>query len=51
MLWKQVIKSALVAALAVPALSIPTTSNVAKRASAKYVFAHFMVPIPLNASN
>jgi hypothetical protein len=51
MLWKQAIKSALVAALAVPVLSTPTTSHIAKRASPKYVFAHFMVPIHLNANN
>jgi hypothetical protein len=45
MLWNQVIKSALVATLATSVWSIPTTSRIAKRDTAKYVFAHFMVKL------
>ena len=50
MLWNQVVKSVFVASLATSAWSIPTTNYVAKRDTAKYVFAHFMVK-PLDLSN
>jgi hypothetical protein len=46
MLWNQVInKCALVATLASLVWSIPTMSRIAKRDTAKYVFAHFMVKL------